>query len=329
MPGSQPRSAIRRWLARLFPEAAEQAHVGDCEVHLGGWEVRLDGSEKCWRFLETHAVDEATAVALSHVASALTLTFVGGRLRYCDDIIEGEATERALSRDESALCYRPLPIHDAAVLEADPDGPHRLGGVPPPKLVLPVGEFDSAFQYLGYVSRDDDLLDWLPFRRLHLTFPLLLGTIGRVFLDYSDPLRPALVAAEALDEPHVPTAGTDRTTLLRYAAVRASSTPIEQALARGLDLETGADEHLGHVGVPIWIQYPEIPTCPRSGLTMRFVCQLTSSKLVAVESVSGARPTEDDRLDRCLECLDFWGCGNLFVFFEPKSKLACLLIQNT
>lgn len=36
-------------------------------------------------------------------------------------------------------------------------------------------------------------------------------------------------------------------------------------------------ESVGFTGVPNCIQYPDIPTCPKSKKTMKFLCQLTDA----------------------------------------------------
>ena len=58
---------------------------------------------------------------------------------------------------------------------------------------------------------------------------------------------------------------------------------------------------------------------------MKFLIQLNggvSAKRTNVEP-------QDEDYRHYYEELNFWGAGNLFVFFEPTSKVACYLIQNS
>jgi hypothetical protein len=83
---------------------------------------------------------------------------------------------------------------------------------------------------------------------------------------------------------------------------------------------------LGAAGVPKWIQHPDIPRCPNTNKTMKFLCQLQGKGVTA--NRTNVTP-KDEYYRSYYEELNFWGDGDLFVFFEPESKIACYFIQNT
>ena len=60
---------------------------------------------------------------------------------------------------------------------------------------------------------------------------------------------------------------------------------------------------------------------------MRFLCQLQSSDDIKTKETN-IKP-EDDWYKQYFEKMNFWGDGDLFVFFHPESKIACYMIQNT
>lgn len=60
---------------------------------------------------------------------------------------------------------------------------------------------------------------------------------------------------------------------------------------------------------------------------MKFLCQLTSNSGVETEKTT-INP-KDDWYKKYFDNMNFWGDGDLYIFFEPESKIACFLIQNT
>ena len=83
---------------------------------------------------------------------------------------------------------------------------------------------------------------------------------------------------------------------------------------------------LGFSDVPNWIQDPDIPVCPKSNRIMMFVCQLQGDGVTTKHSNVVAH---DEWYEQYYNKLNFWGDGDLYVFFEPTSKVACYIIQNT
>lgn len=86
---------------------------------------------------------------------------------------------------------------------------------------------------------------------------------------------------------------------------------------------------IGHTAVPNWIQYPDIPTCPKSNKTMKLLCQLTYDGVDDIKTkLTNVKP-EDEWYKQYFENMNFWGDGDLYIFFEPESKVMCFIIQHT
>jgi hypothetical protein len=58
---------------------------------------------------------------------------------------------------------------------------------------------------------------------------------------------------------------------------------------------------------------------------MKFLCQLNGGVTAKRTNVE----PKNESYIQYYEELNFWGDGDLFVFFEPTSKVACYFIQNT
>jgi len=84
---------------------------------------------------------------------------------------------------------------------------------------------------------------------------------------------------------------------------------------------------IAHSGIPNWIQNPIYPRCPKTDKLMKFVCQIKSTG--GIMAASSNVSTKDKFMKSYFKKLNFWGDGDLFVFFEPSSKTACYFIQNT
>lgn len=177
--------------------------------------------------------------------------------------------------------------------------------MPDNKCVVP-------FQYLGYIDNQDKNFSWLPFK-IHLTCPIYLN-IGNVFLDYTNQNKPTIINRE-----EVKNADTSYDDDLNQNSEIVFN---EMKISFIEDVEFSVT---GHSGIPNWIQYPDIPICPKSKKRMKFLCQLNGGVTAKRTNVE----PKDEWYRHYYEELNFWGDGDLFVFFEPTSKVACYFIQNT
>lgn len=275
-------------------------------IFLAGWEVRLNGDAQCDAFIRTQAVEKEVAEVLF---SATELIFEGDVLASTYALEEGVRSERKLLKDEKKLPWRDVKPNASLVYEAG--GPHLLGGAWPASLRAPEAECATSFQYVGCISRSDPAFDWLP-HDLHLVCPIYLA-FERLFLEYTDPLAPVVFNADEISasESSFEEVGPD--SRIEFHGLSFSFIESMERSGRGF------------AGFPTWIQYPDIPRCPKTGNIMRFVCQLRGGAVVAQSNIVPS----DDYNATCFEQLDFWGDGDLYVFFDPTSRMACFMIQNT
>jgi hypothetical protein len=282
-------------------------------IYLAGWEVVLNGDEQCQRFMETQCTNKSTLDALP---SGIELVFEEDQLVGVYEYEEGEMMGgKELKEEEIGMPYEYYEPKSFFQFEKDENGPHQLGGEKPNDFQFPENNCEVPFQYIGFINDEDLNFSFLPFT-LHLVCPIFLE-IDKVFLDYSNPNFPVLLNREEVE----------RAENSFPEDLNASSEIIYHALRMRAEESVSFydDDGIGAAGVPVWIQYPMFPTCPKSGRLMRFVCQLTNG----VSAKSSNVVPHNEHYRRYFEKLNFCSDGDLFVFFEPESKVACYFMQHT
>jgi len=287
--------------------------------YFSGWEVSLDESDQCENFLLTQCVDKQTALSSS---SFIQLNFDENNLLKSGKLFsdgkeetEGHLLENLqLNAAIGKFKFRDIVANKVYNFNEDDDGLHQFGGEFPPDFKIPSNNLPVPFQYLGYLDNRDQAFNWLPFR-LNLICPIYLN-IGNVFLDYSEPLSPTMINSEEIEKADC-----------SYDELNSETKIIFKEVKFQTEISNEINYGLGHTGVPNWIQYPDIPRCPKTNKIMRFVCQLRSDVGVEVKE-SNVIPSSDFMASYFKE-MNFWGDGDLFIFFEPTSKVACYFIQNT
>lgn len=285
-------------------------------VYLAGSEVVLNGDERSQKFMEIQGIDKKTAYTLF---DAIELEYKDGKLIKAYDLVDGDRDLRELNEEEIGQPYVEVPVHSIYNLQESDNGNCYLGGEIPEDFYLPKIKLNAPFQYLGKLSRSDEFFQWLPFD-LHLAAPIYLE-FDRFYLDYSDPIHP-----KVLDEGKLMEAESSFENLNSDSEIIFQKKYFKGQKSNYFGVEMG-ENIMGHTGVPSWIQFPDIPSCPISKKTMKFVIQLTSTTGIKTDK-SNVISTKDG-IQSYLEHLNFYCDGNLFVFFEPESKVACFLIQNT
>lgn len=281
-------------------------------IYLAGWEVEFNGDEECEKFMKTQAIDKETA---KNVWSSIELIYVNNKLAKAFDREEVFKEERTLNNDEIGLEYEyVVPNKIFSLIEAT-NSTSYLGGEAPPEFTIPKFDFNAPFQYLGKFSRSEAAFNWLPFD-LHLVAPLYLN-FDKLFIDYSDPLNPQVYDVEKLKQ-------TDTA----YEDIKPDSEVVYRKVYFTSKESKQYGNGFGHTGVPNWIQYPEIPICPKTNKIMKFLVQLTYDGANIPTEKSNIKP-EKEMYKPYFQKMNFWGDGDLFIFFEPDSKIACFLIQNT
>lgn len=273
-------------------------------VYLSGWDVHLNGDQHCEDFIATQIT---TKEIFRRASLGLELIFENDKLINAIDYEDGEKKkERKLQDDEVGLVFQQFPLNRVYQFEESRRGKHQLGGNVPKGFILPQCNTVVPFQYLGHIDDRVEPFKWLPFK-LHLTAPIYLNVMN-VYLHYEDPMRPVVINVEDLEGADTSYDELNRETEIVFESARFNFVE---------DVEFGGN----CAGIPQWIQGSDIPRCPKSGNRMKFVCQLHGG-------VGVKRSNVDDANGYFTE-MNFWGDGDLFVFFEPASKVACYFIQNT
>ena len=243
-------------------DSDEAGSSGEQRIYLSGWEVNFDGSEDCMNFIKTQAVSKEDAMTQY---SAMELIFQNGKLAEIVEYEEGEEMgERELKAGENKFKYIEVAPNKLYQLEIGEGGHSYLGGEIPMGITTPKFDFIAPIQYLGMLSPDDKAFDWLPYD-LHLICPIYLN-IENFYVDYSNPRMPNVFDIEDLKT----TDNAYEKELKFDSEIVFEKTPI---YATKVNVETA---NVGSTGAPHWVQYPDIPKCPKSGKLMKFVCQLTS-----------------------------------------------------
>lgn len=282
------------------------------KIFLSGWEVIFNEDKDCQRFLETQVVNEASAL---EEYSAIALIFENDKLVKAFDFEEGDKMERELTPSEIGMPYQELTPHTFFDISTAENGHSYLGGDVPDQLTLPNQEIISPFQYLGLLSPKDEAFSWLPFE-LHLVAPTYSG-FNMFFMDCSDPLSPVPYNDDELKK--LDNSDSDE--------LKIDSKIIYNKHFIKMQKVNSSVDSYAHTGVPNWIQYPDIPTCPKTGNTMKFLCQISSD--TGIETKYTNVKCKNDFLQGYYETMNFWGDGDMYIFFDSESKVACFIIQNT
>ncbi|WP_167851971.1 hypothetical protein [Hymenobacter elongatus] len=201
----------------------------------------------------------------------------------------------------------------------DDKGLHQFGGDIPSDFKIPENEFLGGFQYLGFINNEDKYFEWLQFP-LQLICPIFTD-FDYVFLDYENPNEPKLIYPTNTAEITSAYDELTKNSYVIYNKANFSLYPFE-----GVNDDNEFDV-IAIAGKPHWTQSSEVPTSPKSNKKMKFVCQLMSNSPITAKEKNFK--SDDDYYEKLFTELNFWCDGDLKVFFEPTSKVACYFIQNT
>jgi hypothetical protein len=264
--------------------------------YLAGWEFIATDPSYSVPYLMTHGVDEEGFRFFKSIQKAIEIRYRHDKT--CDIYTHCEGEESECIYQKIALPIDIWPNHSVFFLKESENGRHRIGGKRPSALRLPHLEtMKTPFNYLGTIDGNDPFFDWLSIPEFHIIWPINEYNSG-IYLDYSDPMAPKVLNPETFSNAwHDPTIADppDPDVLERRYEAKAVT-------ENELDLESNATLLCG---VPMWLQAPEIPICPKSSEIMRFVCMFNSSE----------------------NGFSFGDFGHLYLFYEPRSKIAHLNIQ--
>ena len=279
-------------------------------IYLLGWEVELNGDETCEYFIRTHSLSEEFAKEFGYRKALL---FQDGIL---DKVYEfnarGLEVEYELKSTERNFPFIETVPNEIYMMEESISSDSYLGGEIPITLTMPSLTLKAPMLYLGRISKKSDGFEWLPFD-IELMTPSYLS-FSKLFMDYTNPNAPKIINEEEM---------------LNAQNQFVDLKPDSEIIYSKKFIELYVNQNrskIGVAGIPIWVQYPAIPKCPKSGKMMKFLCQLSSENQVEV-SRSNINPSVRNAAH--FQKMNFWIDGELFVFFEPESKVACYLIQNT
>lgn len=196
-------------------------------------------------------------------------------------------------------------------------GINYLGGEIPSNFNIPENSCPGSFQYLGMLSNDDQAFSWLPFD-LNLICPVYMN-IDKVWLDYTDPQNPVIINVDEVNNLDSEYDDLKPGSVITYEKVK-FNTQIAGAPLLG---------RIGLAGLPSWLQNEDIPVCPKTTSKMKFLCQLEYRFDTEIKVQYTNVVNEDDWYKTYFETMNFWGDGDLYIFFEAKSKIACYFIQKT
>ncbi len=282
-------------------------------------EFYLDDSDLCQIYLQNHGVDEATAKLLLLESFAMRLVFKGEKLLSKDTGDGGEWLNiRIQDETEAKFRYRDIPIHPVYIIEYEEHGLHYLGGKAPSGFQFPTHpNLPVSCQYIGKISNQDPVFQWLPVAELHLIYPLF-GAVDGFFVDYTEPLAPQII------EPKVFERNFQCVTTQSYIEFEKRNWVSGKLRTDPRNREFVVSGQ-GNAGVASWSQYPEWPRCPKSGRLMKFVALINTTNIKAVEK-QGIGPENAD-IQHYLDTMNFWCDGTLYIFIEPETKVVCMLIE--
>lgn len=190
-------------------------------------------------------------------------------------------------------------------------GIHKIGGKPNIKA-----GFDSihSFSFIGSINRSDPHFSWLGIDELDIYYPLNSCCLNGLYLDFSNPELVQTLNPESLtlawDSEHNQV--HDKEAFFEQKSFISTASIEKEKL---VDLDS---HQIQIASIPIWNQGADIPKCPKSGEVMDFVVRIESDKHIALidgVSVFGQH-------------LIFRDMGNLFVFWQPETKVMFLIIQD-
>jgi len=265
--------------------------------------INFESEDEYFDILKTHSVSKETALKFDEFRE---LIFKDEKLTKMFDYENQEKHNRILLKNEKNLTFRKFKEHTFSNIIPSENGINQLGGTPPPEISF-INNSNVKFQYLGFISPRNKYLDYLT-SPLHLFVPVYTD-FTKFYLDYS---KENVISILDID---------DELEEIEYLYEELEENA-ENVIYKTLKFNFQESDELGeigHSGIPLWVQYPEIPKCPKTNETMNFIVQLNSGPEITSSPENFSE-----------ENLEFGGGnGNLYVFYSPKSNIACYLFQGS
>ncbi|MCT8335856.1 hypothetical protein NUH30_19370 [Leptospira sp. 85282-16] len=278
--------------------------------YIAGWEINFNDPEQFKKILLTQGIDEESFKIFSTLQTVTEL--------FIDDnkVYKTIQHSYGMSDVENVNCT--LPITEwkdrrLFYLQKDNEGNHSIGGRKPDEFILP-NDANVKFIYLGTLDGSDEYFTWLGIEKLNLCYPIFEGFF-ELYLDYTEPNRPKLLNPEEINENRIELDSTG------FEKLYYTETKFKKVNNVNMDNLQAKPENFLLCGVPLWYQYPEIPTCPKTGKLMNYVTTLNSDREINLENRD---EIENPPYEKYLIFGDY---GNLFIFYQPDSKILYLKMQ--
>lgn len=275
---------------------------------LAGWEIDFNNPDELKKILLTQGIDKKGFKYFGSVQTATELEIKNNQILKA---IQHSAGSKEIEEIDIELPISDWPDRKTFFLAKDSKGKHKIGGECPSDFVLPnCDNLKTPFIYIASIDTTDKNFDWIKLPRLDVAYPLYECNFG-IFIDYSNPLNPKILNPDTFDDSWYDNS-TKGINKVKFVEQRFSSVDM---------IDDFEDEESILCGVPLWYQAPEIPICPKTGEIMRFVCTINSDSKIELKDKNGIEnlPFAD--------YLIFADYGNLFVFYQPDSKVLSLKIQ--
>lgn len=282
--------------------------------YFAGWEVNFKNKSDLTKFMLNHAVTKRGFDTVKQLQNSITIEIVSNKIvaAYNHEKTETGFTKEKIVEDIE-LPLLNLKEHEVFFLEKDPKGNHIIGGHKPKYFNLPYHKkLKTAFQFIASIDTKDKFFNWINLDRLNIAYPMLEYVHG-LFLDYTDSNNPKLLNPEAISgDIYTPEVAKEKDVEFKETHFKCTS-----IFSRRHEFN---DPYL--CGVPIWLQAPQYPVCPKTGELMKFVCTICSDSEIPVVNNSTVK-------NHLFKYLNFGDYGYLYVFYHPKSKILYLDFQTT
>lgn len=293
---------------KLILETLESLKISPINHHYyAAWSssLRFLSDKEFNVYLKDYRVEKITA---ENCNTSTRITYSKGKLTDIKKFKNGHYIETKYKNEVLGKKIQDYPIVSAYNFKKIDQGKNVIGGKAPEVLTIP--EVSGVkFNYLGKLSAQEKAFSILS-HDLYLCAPIYCD-FDKLFLDYNNPLKPIVVKESALKLSH------------SEISNNLSSVNFEEYHFRLSRSKLVSEDVIGHSGFPLWIQAIDIPSCPKTGEEMFFLCQLKTHSQVKIidHDYSGNLKFQEN--------INFWGDGNLFIFYNPNSKIACYFIQNS
>lgn len=278
----------------------------------------IDETDRMHEILSYSRISKSSA---ENSEFAMKLIYENGVAIKLYEIEEGEYCEEFKVRfSDKPISYKDYRINDLRRIITNENGNHYFGGIFPDDFVKPDNPTLGPLIYLGQLKCSiDKYFEWTNIPNIHLVCPIH-ADFDIIYLDYSTPNKPKLI--DVKQPQPISTAYDD---LKPTDIIEFEKTPISFEKPK---LELVEEEsYLGSSGAPRWVQNEEIPKCPKSGKSMKFLLSIDTNEQVALKYSNVE--IKDESMRNYIESFNFWCDGELFIFIEPETKTIAYFIQNT